>query len=177
MTYSTREAGPRPAGQRIHALLSGRLPILITFGCLIIVNWAMALWLIQRTWQAQESALSQMINAESQYAGQMISRVFQDADRRLSQLRALRPDDELRSEFARWTRTGHSGGVALIAPDGRVLAASASQFWARTATSRRFPWLAGLSTPMDRSRASCCIRSNETCFRVPHPPSWGSRVP
>jgi len=72
MTNSTLRARAR---QRIHAIFTGRLPFVIVFGCILLVNWGAALWLIHYTYRERETAAYQMVSAEVQYSQQK-SRTF-----------------------------------------------------------------------------------------------------
>ncbi|MGA3005821.1 MAG: EAL domain-containing protein [Acetobacteraceae bacterium] len=119
MINSTRGAGAR---QRIHGIFSGRLPFVIVFGCILLVNWGAALWLIHYTYQERELAAYQMVTAEAQYSQQKIEDLFKDADRTLMELRARYSADHADLGLQRWNPTLHPGGIALIAPDGQILA-------------------------------------------------------
>ena len=121
MTNSTRGGG---AGQRIRAIFAGRLPCLIVFGCIILVNWLAALWLIHYTYREREAAAYQMVIAEAQYSQQKIQDIFKDADRKLLELRARYSDDHADLALDHWSPILQSGGIALIAADGRVLSAT-----------------------------------------------------
>jgi PAS domain-containing protein len=119
MTNSTGVAGAR---QRIHALFAGRLPFVIVFGCILLVNWGAALWLMHYTYRERETAAYQMVTAEAQYSQQKIEDVFKDADRTLLELRARYSADHADLALEHWNSTMQSGGIALIAPDGQVVA-------------------------------------------------------
>jgi diguanylate cyclase (GGDEF)-like protein len=108
----------------MHAIFAGRLPFVIMFGCIALVNWGAALWLIHDTRQDREAAAFGMVNDEAQYSAQKVAEVFKDADRTLLELRTRYSGDgrDLTLELERWTRTGAFGGIALIAPDGHVVA-------------------------------------------------------
>ena len=124
MANSTWEVGRRRTMRRLRAFLSGRMPVVITFGCLILVNWAVAFWLIRYTYQEREATATQMLKDEAQYSAQRISNLFEDADQILLDLRARYPSEDLSLALGRWTAGRNSGGIALIAPDGRVMATS-----------------------------------------------------
>jgi len=124
MTNSRWRASCRAASQWVRAILAGRLPMLILFGGLLAVNWGAAVWLLRYTHQERETAVFQMLNDEAQYSEQAITSRFDDADRTLQTLRARRTDDNLRAELDRWTPVRNSGGVALIARDGHIVAES-----------------------------------------------------
>jgi diguanylate cyclase (GGDEF)-like protein len=119
MINSTRGAGAR---QRIHAIFSGRLPFVIIFGCILLVNWGAALWLTHYTYREREVAAYQMVTAEAQYSQQKIEDVFKDADRTLLEVRARYSADHADLAFEHWNPITQSGGIALIAPDGQVVA-------------------------------------------------------
>ncbi len=119
MINSTRGAGAR---QRIHAIFSGRLPFVIVFGCILLVNWGAALWLIHYTYREREVAAYQMVTAEAQYSQQKIEDLFKDADRTLLELRARYSADQPDLGLGHWSPIMRSGGIALIAPDGEVVA-------------------------------------------------------
>ncbi|HEX3994709.1 MAG TPA: hypothetical protein VHX39_26335, partial [Acetobacteraceae bacterium] len=119
MINSTRRAGAR---QRIHALFSGRLPFVIVFGCILVVNWGAALWLVDHTYRERATAAYQMVTAEAQYSQQKIQDLFKDADRTLLELRARYSAGHTDLGLRHWNPTVKSGGIALIAPDGQVVA-------------------------------------------------------
>ncbi len=118
MNNSTRGMGAR---QRIHAIFSGRLPYVIIFGCILVVNWGAAFWLIHHTYREREIASYQMVIAEAQYSQQKIEDLFKDADRTLLELRA-RYSNHADLGLERWNPVTKSAGIALIAPDGRIIA-------------------------------------------------------
>lgn len=123
MTNSTPEAGAR---QRIHAIFSGRLPFVIIFGCILLVNWGAALWLTNYTYREREVTAYQMVTAEAQYSQQKIEDVFKDADRMLLELRVRYSANPADLAFEHWNPIMLSGGIALIAPDGQVVATTPS---------------------------------------------------
>jgi diguanylate cyclase (GGDEF)-like protein len=110
--------------QRIHAMFSGRLPFIIVFGCILLVNWGAALWLIRYTYAERETAAYQMVAAEAQYSQQRIEDLFKDADRTLLELRARFSAGHADLGLQHWNPTTQSGGIALIAPDGQIVAAT-----------------------------------------------------
>jgi diguanylate cyclase (GGDEF)-like protein len=124
MANSTWEAGRRRTMRRIRAFYSGRMPIVITFGCLILVNWCVAFWLIQYTYRDRETTAIQMLQDEAQFSAQRIRNLFEDADQTLLDLRVHYPAEDLGVALGRWTAGRNSGGIAFIAPDGHVVAAS-----------------------------------------------------
>jgi diguanylate cyclase (GGDEF)-like protein len=119
MINSTRKAGAR---QRIHAIFSGRLPFVIVFGCILAVNWGAALWLIDYSYREREAAAYQMVTAEAQYSQQKIEDLFKDADRTLLELRVRYSAGLADLGLERWHPIMKSGGIALVAPDGQVIA-------------------------------------------------------
>src|SRR5258708_7813764 len=119
MINSTHGAGAR---QRIHAIFSGRLPFVIVFACILFVNWAAALWLIHYTYRERETAAYQMVAAEAQYSQQKIEDLFKDADRTLLELRARYSANKADFGLEHWNPIMQSGGIALIGPEGEVLA-------------------------------------------------------
>ena len=111
------------------SLLSSRLPFLITIGSVLLLNWGTALWLLHYTYQEREATAVQLANDEIKYSEQKIVGLFRDADRTLLELRALHASgaslgEGPRLELGGWTPASQSGGIALIAPDGHVEAAS-----------------------------------------------------
>jgi diguanylate cyclase (GGDEF)-like protein len=124
MTITTRGAGHRLASRRIHAILAGRAPFILMFAALITVNWAAALWLIHYTYLDRENAALQLVNDEADYTAQEIGNLFDDADRVLRELRSRPSPDSLTTALAGWMPPRNSGGIAAIAPDGHVIAAS-----------------------------------------------------
>jgi diguanylate cyclase (GGDEF)-like protein len=125
MTDATWAASRRQAVRRIRELLSSRLPFVITFGCVLLLNWAAAAWLLQHTYHERENTAFQLVSDEVKYAEQKFARLFIDADRTLLELRTLFPGDHARLEeqLGQPPRPIH-GGVALIAPDGHLIAGS-----------------------------------------------------
>src|SRR4051794_37114030 len=96
------------------SFLSSRLPFVITFGCLLLLNWGVAVWLIHYTYQEREASTLQMINDEARYTEQNIRSVFNDADQALLGLRGRYSGDGTGLELDRWPPARFSGGVALI---------------------------------------------------------------
>jgi len=121
ITHPTWRATAR---RRIDAILSGWLPSVLIFGCILVLSWAAALWLIHDSYEQRERAALRMVNDEAQYSQQKIEDRFKDADRTLLELRARYSADNGVMELARWTEAEGSGGIALIAPDGRTIAAT-----------------------------------------------------
>ena len=111
MTKATWETGRRPSGGRIREILSGRIPFVITFGCLLAVNWGVAFWVIEYTYRERETAAFQLVNEEVRYAEQKIADLFQDADRTLLEARALYSGGNLRVELERSPLTRNSGDL------------------------------------------------------------------
>jgi diguanylate cyclase (GGDEF)-like protein len=62
-----------------------------------------------------------MVTAEAQYSQQKIEDLFKDADRTLLELRARYSANHADLGLAHWNPSMQSGGIALIAPDGKVL--------------------------------------------------------
>ena len=129
MTGTTWGAAPRKAIGGIVALLSGRLPFLITIGCVLLLNWSTALWLLHYMYHEREATAIQLASDEIKYSEQKIAGLLRDADRMLLELRALHAGDGysgdgVKPELGGWTPTSQSGGIALITPDGHVVAAS-----------------------------------------------------
>jgi diguanylate cyclase (GGDEF)-like protein len=124
MTNSTSGPRRRPAMLALQRLLAGRLPFVVALCGLLLVNWGVAWWLVHYTYLERESTAFQMVASEAQYAQQKISNLFEDADRALLELRGRYPDENLVSALSKWMPARSSGGVALITPDGRVVAAS-----------------------------------------------------
>jgi diguanylate cyclase (GGDEF)-like protein len=121
MINSTRAPGAR---QRINAMFSGRLPFVIVFGCILLVNWGAALWLIHYTYVERETAAYQMVTAEAQYSQQKIEGIFKDADQTLLALRHRYSANAADPGLDQLNGIPQTGGIALIAPDGRVIAAT-----------------------------------------------------
>jgi diguanylate cyclase (GGDEF)-like protein len=119
MINSTHGAGAR---QRIHAIFSGRLPFVIVFACILLVNWAAALCLLHYTYGERETAAYQMVAAEAQYSQQKIEVLFKDADRTLLELRARYSVNKADFGLEHWNPIMQSGGIALIGPEGEVVA-------------------------------------------------------
>ena len=158
MTNSTWAARAR---RRIHAILSGPIPFVIMFGCIVLVNWGAAVWLIHNTWRERETAAFRMVNDEAEYSEHRIEALFKDADRTLLDLRARHSADDGDLTLPGWTEPGETeargaepggteaggaGGIALIAPDGHVIAttphantAGWPHLMARLATSADVP--------------------------------------
>jgi diguanylate cyclase (GGDEF)-like protein len=109
---------------QVRAVLAGRLPLLITFAGLLLLNWGVAVWLVQYTYQQREDSAYQLVNGEVKYAEQKIATLFKDADRTLLAFRASDPGGDLDLMLRRWPYAGSSGGVAIITPDGRVAAST-----------------------------------------------------
>lgn len=119
MIISTHGAGAR---QRIHSPFSGPLPFAIVFGCILLVNWGAALWLIHYTYRERESVAYQMVTAETQYYQQKVEDQFKEADRTLLELRTRYSASPKNFGLQHSDPTMRSGGIALIAPDGEVVA-------------------------------------------------------
>jgi diguanylate cyclase (GGDEF)-like protein len=119
MISSTWGAGVR---QRVNATFSGRLPFVIVFGCTLLVNWGAAIWLINYTYRERETAAYQMVSEEAQYSQQKIQDLFKDADRTLLEVRTRYSADNADPGLEHWDAIKDAGGIALIAPDGRVVA-------------------------------------------------------
>ena len=126
MTHSRWTSSCRVARRRIQAILTGRFFFVSVFGCVLLLNWGAALWVIHYTCVQRRAAALQMVNDEAQYSAQKIEDVFKEADRVLIELRARHADDgrALEQELAHSTPAAISGGIALIAPDGHVVAAT-----------------------------------------------------
>src|SRR5450631_4190180 len=110
MTNSAWEAG----GRRLLTFLASRLPFLITFGCLLLLNWGVALWLIHAAHQDREIAAYQMLNDEVKFVGQQAINLFSDADRALRDLRERDAGSGLSLDLDRWATARNSGGIAWI---------------------------------------------------------------
>jgi diguanylate cyclase (GGDEF)-like protein len=114
----------RPAAFRLRAILRGRLPFVLIFGSLLLINWGMAFWLVHLTYLDREAAILRQIDDEARYAESKVAVLFTDADRALLELRSHFPGVELRAELETWPQSSNAGGIALIAPDGTVIAAT-----------------------------------------------------
>src|SRR5580698_7780685 len=111
MTNATRGADRRRAAEWFRAILSGRLPFVITFGCLLVLNWGAAFWMIHYSYKEREASAFQLVNDETRYAEHKIANLFKEADRTLLELRARYPGDELRPELDHWAQAGNSGDI------------------------------------------------------------------
>jgi PAS domain-containing protein len=124
MTNAAGGAGHRRVAEWTGVILRGRLPFLITFGCMLLVNWGAAVWVLNYTYEEREKSAFQLVNDEARYSEQKIVNLFKDADRTLLDLRTRYAGDALRSELEHWPRSGTSPDVALIAPDGTIVAST-----------------------------------------------------
>ena len=116
MTDATWRASLREAAGRILDFLSSRLPILVTFGLLLLLNWGTAIWLLHYLYQQRETTAFQLVNDELKYSEQKIAGLFRAADRTLLELRALYPGEGLsgdspRLELGGWTRNKRARGA------------------------------------------------------------------
>jgi diguanylate cyclase (GGDEF)-like protein len=123
-TAASRGASLRRIARSVRATVAGRLPLLATFAGLLLLNWGMAVWLVQYTYQQREDAAYQLVNDEVKYADQKIAALFNDADRTLLALLASNPGGDLDQMLRRWPHAGSSGGIAVITPDGHVVAST-----------------------------------------------------
>ncbi len=118
-----------------------------------------------------------MVTEEAKYSQQRIDGLFRDADRTLLEVRARYSADHAKPGLEHWNPVRGSGGIAMIAPDGQIIAATPEASTAgwprlmarladspdvlaigdstrtRTAVLVSFRWLAGSSRRMDRSAA------------------------
>src|SRR3954471_20380442 len=83
MTVSPRRGYHLRALRRTRAFLSGPTPLLLSFGCLLLLSWSMGVWLLQFTYRDREDTAFQMLKGELRYAEQKIVTMFDDADRTL----------------------------------------------------------------------------------------------
>jgi diguanylate cyclase (GGDEF)-like protein len=121
---------------RLHAIFSGRFPFVTVFGCILLVNWGAAIWLVQYTYREREATAYQMVTEEAQYSQQKIEDLFRDADRTLLELRThysinnatpgnnANPGNNAKPALEHWNPIRGSGGIVLIAPDGQVVAST-----------------------------------------------------
>ena len=121
MTTTTRGLG---ASERIGAILAGRLPLVLIFGCLLAVNWGVAFWFIHYTYQERETAAFQLINEAMRHSARSFTDLFKDADRTLLELRTRYDAGALPAELEHWAAFRASAEIALIAPDGTVMAST-----------------------------------------------------
>ena len=152
MTDATWQATIRRSVKGTIAFASPRMPFLLTFACLLMLNWGTAFWLLRYTFQERQGTAFQLAGNELKFAEQKLSGLIRDADRTLLELRAqypgsARPDNPAQNpavpfDLGGWTPASNTGGIALIAPDGHVVTSSpnaSSAGWprlmARLATS------------------------------------------
>ncbi len=112
------------AAQRINAILSGRVLIVTMFGCILLLNWGAALWVIHYAYRQRETVALRMVDDEARYSAQKVGDLIKDADRALLELRARRSNDNRHLDLEHWIHVGGSGGIALVAPDGHVVTAT-----------------------------------------------------
>ena len=124
MMGARRESGHLRPRSGLVGHLRGRLPYVIIFGCLILLNWSTAGWLLHDTYQEKSATASRQVETEARLAEVRFAAVFHDADRMLLDARARFQRDGTRSDPAHLSDAPVPGGIALIAPDGRVMAAS-----------------------------------------------------
>ncbi len=114
-----------PAFRRLGAILSDRLGGLSTLLVLLLLTWGTAGWLLHQSWQERREAALRMVDDQAREAEITIGRIVNDADRTLLALRLFRQTNHLNPDLTRVRGPRDTGGIAFVAPNGEVLAASA----------------------------------------------------
>jgi diguanylate cyclase (GGDEF)-like protein len=112
------------ARQPVRVILSGRVLVVALFGCILLLNWGAALWVVHYAYRQREIAALRMVDDEARYSAQRVGDLIKDADRALLELRTRRSADNRHLDLEHWTHVGGSGGIALIAPDGHAVTAT-----------------------------------------------------
>jgi hypothetical protein len=60
----------------------------LRFGCVLVANWGVAVWLIDATHKDREITVLQLVNQEARSAEKTISDLFENADRTIRDARA-----------------------------------------------------------------------------------------
>jgi diguanylate cyclase (GGDEF)-like protein len=103
--------------------LSNRLPGLIALGALLIVIWGAGVRILYHGWYEREAAAFSLVDDNAIQAAENVARLLNDADQALLTIRERHPDDA-GFQPEHWQPAASSAGIALVKPDGEIVAAS-----------------------------------------------------
>ena len=125
MTNSTKTSVRHAPRLTAAALPHGRYAGLIPLGCLLLLIWGAGFWLSRHVYQEREAVAFEFITWQAREAAGRIRRVLTEADQILLELRGVHASQPLVLDPERWGAARYPGGIAVLAPDGQVIAATA----------------------------------------------------